>query len=382
MAGQIIKRGDRTWLVRVFLGRDPLTGKRCYYNRTVRGNKKDAELIRVDLLKEQSAGTLTATMHSLLIGDLLEDVVRDYRVNNQSVEFAEDVVANLKPTFGKMPCSAIRPKHIDLYIDKRIADGRANATINRELSILRRAFNLAQESGILSNTPLRIRKLAEDNVRKGFFEHAEYTALRATLPREVTPVLTFAYYTGCRKSEILNLRWPQVDLIARMIRLEPGETKNAQARVLPLRVDELYETLVMLRDERDRDFPECPWVFTRRGVPIRRFSRSWEVACKAAGLWDAAHGKPTRIFHDLRRSGVRNLVRAGVPEKVAMLISGHKTRAVFERYNIVDERDIIAAMGQLNAYTKDRAIAEQHAKDNLQLRNPHTIGTQDQKRAH
>ena len=142
-----------------------------------------------------------------------------------------------------------------------------------------------------------------------------------------------------------------------------GETKNAQARIIPLHVEEMYQTLALLREARDRDYPECPWVFQRRGQRILHFRKSWDTACEAAGLWDAQRKRPTRIFHDLRRTGVRNLIRAGVPEKVAMLISGHKTRAVFERYNIVDERDIIDAMARLDTYSKERTAAESRAEE-------------------
>ena len=380
MPGQIIKRGDGTWLVRVFLGRDRETGKREYHNKTIHGNKKDAGDALTDLLKDKSAGRLTIGAQSHVIGDLLDDVVRDYRINGQDVTWAELVIEHLRPTFGKMPRSVIRPRHVDAYIEQRRGAGRANATINHELSMLRRAFNLARETGTITAAPFLIRKLEENNVRKGFFEHAEYTALRATLPEEIRPILTFAYYTGCRKGEIVNLQWSQVDLIQRIVRLEPGETKNKLPRILPLRVEELYQTFAMLREERDRDFPECPWVFSRRGQRIRDFRKAWDIACEAAGMWDAQRKRPTRIFHDTRRSGVRNLIRAGVPEKVAMLISGHKTRSVFERYNIVDERDVIEAMGKLDTYTRERAAAEKRAHKKAARKSWHTIGTQASKR--
>jgi integrase len=380
MAGQVINRGKRIWLVRVFLGRDPQTGKREYHNQTVHGNKEDAENTLIDLLKDRNAGKLTIGSASLLMGSLLDDVIADYRINGQDVEWATLVMKRLRPTFGKMHVSKIRPTHVKQYIERRQGEGRANATINHDLSMLRRSFTLAIENGKLKVAPFKIPKLEENNVRKGFFEHTEYRALLTALPEELKPVLTFAFYTGCRRGEILKLQWAQVDLIAKLVRLEPGETKNEESRLIPLNVEELYQTMAMQREIRDTKYPDCPWVFFREGRPILNFRKSWDSGCKAAGLWDAKRERPTRIFHDLRRTGVRNLVRAGVPEKVAMQISGHRTRSVFDRYNIVSERDLIDAMKRLESYSQEREAAETAAaKAGTQAASWHTIGTQTEK---
>lgn len=355
MAGQIINRGKGTWLVRVYLGRDPDTGKREYHNQTVHGTKKDAEKELVKTLGATHKKHLTAGSQKQTIGALLDDVLLDYQINEKSLTWAKIVIeGHLRPAFGKLRISRFETKMAQRYIAMRQAFGIKNATINRELALLRRAFNLGAESTppTVGRVP-KIPHLEENNIRKGFFEHEPYLKIRAELPEEFRPVLTFGYYTGCRLGEILLLEWSQVDLLEREIRLEPGTTKNDEGRTIPL-IDELYATLVMQEQVRDQKHPNCPWVFFRyrTGKRIRNFRYQWVQACWRAGFWqgDKKTGKPSVLFHDLRRTGVRNLVRAGVPERVAMMISGHKTRSVFDRYNIIDKRDLKEAARRLNEY--------------------------------
>jgi integrase len=188
--------------------------------------------------------------------------------------------------------------------------------------------------------------LEENNVRKGFFEREDFERLRDAMPTEVAAVAAFAYLTGWRvPSEILTLQWHQVDFAAGIVRLEPGTTKNNEARVFPFGVlpelNELLENQRALTTAHERKTGQIvPWVFHRHGRPIRSFRGAWTNACTAAGC-------PGRIPHDFRRTAVRNLVRAGGPERIAMMLTGHKTRSVFERYNIASEADLRSGVEKL-----------------------------------
>ena len=263
--------------------------------------------------------------------ELVGDYLTDYRINKKkSVEKAERCVRYLRDAFGGMKVPEITTPVIKKYIEKRLDEGKSNATVNRELAALKRIFNLAARS-----TPPRVAyvpyipMLKENNIRKGFFEHEQYQSLMRTLPEHLRPVVTFAYLTGWRKQEILSLKWDHVDLQEGIVRLEPGETKNDEGRTLYLE-PQLYKLLKGLQSKRAFG---CSYVFLKDGKGMNDLRKSWDAACKKAGI-------PGMLFHDLRRTAVRNMVRAGIPERVAMAVSGHKTRAVFDRYNIVSKEDL------------------------------------------
>jgi integrase len=187
----------------------------------------------------------------------------------------------------------------------------APATINRELSARARAFSLAVKAERLQRAPY-IAKLKENNARRGFFERAQFEAVRSHPPAYAQPAATFAYITGWRlKSEVLALAWRQVDFKAGVVTLDVGTTKNRDGRTFPM-VPELRAVLEAQRAATDalqkKSGAIIPSVFhwTKRGRPLSGFVKSRRKACKAAGV-------PGRIPHDFRRTAVRNLERAGVP---------------------------------------------------------------------
>jgi len=243
---------------------------------------------------------------------------------------------------------------------ERMEKSFANASINRELAALKRMIHLgAQCTPPKVNLVPYIPMLKESNVRKRFFEPDEHKALKDALPEELKPVVTFAYHSGWRKAEILGLTWDKVDLKRGFARLDPGETKNEEGRIFYLN-EELMTELKILFSQRRLD---CPYVFQRDGKLIKDFGGAWKSACIEAGLLEVvrdARGNETkvssRILHDFRRTAIKDIVRSGIPERVAMKISGHRTRSVFDRYNIVSDQDL-----------KEAALKKQacHEKQNV-----------------
>ncbi|MBF0475273.1 MAG: tyrosine-type recombinase/integrase [Deltaproteobacteria bacterium] len=285
--------------------------------------------------------------------ELSDDFIRDYRINQKkSLVRAERSVKHLTACFGGMKATQITTPRINTYVESRLDEGAANASINRELSALKRMFHLAARQ-----TPPRVDRvpyiamLKENNVRKGFLEHAEFVALRDALPDYLKGVATFAYKVGWRSSEIINLTWKQVDLNQGIVTLDVGETKNDEARTVYLD-DELIGIFKAQWELRKDKQSIIPSVFPNRdgNDQIKDFRGAWSTACRNAGI-----GK--KLFHDLRRTAVRNMVRAGIPERVAMMVSGHKTRSVFDRYNIVSDADLKSAAHKQDAYLKSNEVS-------------------------
>ena len=298
--------------------------------------------------------------HGPTLGDLLDAYLEDYAVRQfRSIRTARGRVGHLAAFFGReVRATALTTYQIRQYQLARHAAGAATGTINRETSALHRMLTLAVHWGWLDTVPGFPDRLRENPPRQGFFEHPEYLAVRVHLPAPWQDILDVAYYSGWRKQEILGLTWEEIDEAGGVIRLSPARSKTLVGRILPIS-QPIAEALVRRRARRD---PDSPLVFHRDGIPVRRWRTAWRTACQAAGV-------PTRFLHDCRRTAARNLIRANVPERVAMLLTGHKSRAIFDRYNIIHEQELLDAGDQLVAY-----LAQQ-AQPVPARRRPHAVGT-------
>jgi len=343
--GMTYKRGN-TWWIKYYRNGKP------YRESTRSENEADARRLLKKREGEISEGKLPGIYFDRVrFDELAEGFLADYRINQKpSLARAELSVRHLEAFFGGMRIVDITTPRIHAYIERRIGQGAANATINRELAALKRMLRAgAQQTPPKVNRVPHIPMLREDNVRKGFFEYGEFLALREALPDYLRGFVTFAYKTGWRFSEITGLAWPQVDLRQGIVRIEPGETKNREGRTAYLD-EELKAVFIQQWEEkkaREKVGKITPCVFPspyEEGLgKIRDIRRAWGKACEESGIGQ-------RLFHDLRRTAVRDMVRAGIPERVAMMISGHKTRSIFERYNIVSEADLKMAAAKREAY--------------------------------
>jgi len=316
-----------------------------YRNKEIRESshsdkETDARKLLKKRLGEIGRGRLVGpSEEKVTFEDVEAELIRDYETNaRKSLRSAKLSARHLREFFGMNRALDITTDRVRLYISQRQAEHASNASINRELAALKRMFSLAVQAGKLSAKPY-IPTLEEQNARTGFLDHGSFLKLRNELPEYLSDPVSFLYLSGWRLSEMKSLEWRDVDTTGKVIRLRPEVSKNKDGRVLPLN-GELMD--IIERAVRNR-LLGCPFVFHRRGKRIGDFRKAWRNACKAAKLGGV-------LVHDFRRTAVRNLVRAGVAEGVAMKLSGHKTRSVFERYNIVSERDLAEASEKLQGH--------------------------------
>ena len=338
--GTIYKRGQTYWIKYYH------EGKPIYES-----SRSKLKMVARELLKQRegdiSQGKIPGVyFDKVTFDELAEYFLTDYRINKRkSIQMAEINVRHLKNHFAGWKVYRINSLEINAYIKKRIKGGMSSASINRELSALKRMLNIGARM-----TPPKVdrvphfSKLEENNVRTGFFEHDEFLRIRDALPSYLKGFVTFAYKTGWRLSEIIGLTWNQVDRRRGIVRLDPGETKNDEGRTVYLD-DELKKIFQSQWEQRKQSRRIVHSVFSnKRGTGrITGFRDAWDKSFKDAGI-------ERKLFHDFRRTAVRNMVRSGIPEGVAMKITGHKTRSVFDRYNIVSDADLKEAARKQEKY--------------------------------
>ena len=338
-------RGNTIWYTIRFNGRQ-------YKNSCETDDVKKAERCRNIKLGELHRGEVSGSNEpsSIRINELLDDLLsyadrklgeKTAQVYRYSIE-AED---GIRRHFGKIKASKLTTKHTEDYRRHRLKVGVTDTTVNREMAYLRRAFYLGRK-----RTPPKVFMVPvfdmiseQNNVRTGFLTAAEYKIILAELPEYLKPLFVVAVNVAIRRGELLKIKWSQVHFEESVITLNPWETKKHDVRNCPILEGDMRTYLMAAKRYRDKFFPKCQWVFSHNGEQIKSFKNAWERATARASAKPGGENLKTLRFHDLRRTAIRNMRKAGVPQVVRMKISGHRTDEMERRYNIVDLDDIKAA---------------------------------------
>jgi integrase len=358
----VYKRGGRYWYTFVF------DGRRIQRSAKTKNAKLAADIEKAawNNLARGAVGLPTdGPQKNITVGELLDTLKATFEDEKKLSQQQLSVLKLARREFGSKLASELTSKDVEAYITEKRQDGKKNATINRVTETLRRAFRVAKLPAP------EIRHLSEaGNARKGFFSVQELELVVANLPENLRDFTRFAFATAWRKGEVASLRWSDVE--DDLIRLRAERSKNGEARQIVIDGD-LTEIIKRRRALRAIETSEgtllCENIFHRKGEVVVEFRKSWARACVAAKVGTMACSKckgegddltcphcnrPTKyrgkIFHDLRRSGVRDMIRGGVPQSVAMKISGHKTASMFRRYDIASESDLRQAMLSVQKY--------------------------------
>lgn len=310
------------------------------------------------LVRESSQSTLKTTAQSKLndaireteggfqnskvsVADLMKTALAEYeRKGRKSLQDAKERWAkHLEPAFGTMSAKRVTTELLEKYAKARVDSGAAKATVNRELALLRFAFNLARKRRKLQFV-VWFPMFKENNTRTGFLADADYDKLAAACSKRglwLRAMFETGFQFGWRSGELVGMRVRQFDKATGTLRLEPQTTKNDEGREAVMPPDLL--TLIH-RCATGKKPDDLLFTRDRQQRTVKDFRGAWDGARRDAGL-------PDLLFHDLRRSAVRNMIRRGIPQHIAMKISGHKTDSVFRRYAIVAQSDLQEAAAKM-----------------------------------
>jgi integrase len=303
-------------------------------------------------LKQLAARTwIEPEQERMTVSEMLDTYEAD--LASRTAKALDSIKCHLRPVraaFGDRRAMDLRADDFERFRSDRLSEGKARQTIDHELGALRAAYRLARKQERIIRAPF-VPMFHEHNVRRGWIEQAEAERIAAELGEPLGVLTLFARGSTWRRSEVESLTWEQVDRAAREVRL--FDSKNGRGRVLPLDdyLSGLIERMWARREYQTASGSALsPLVFHRNGKPVGDWRKAWAAACQKAG-------RPDALFHDLRRSGIRDLVRAGVPQSVVMAISGHRTISTFLRYDIASEEDKRSALERARSYRETRKAA-------------------------
>jgi integrase len=282
------------------------------------------------------------------ISELFDLVRSDYRrKGKRSLDTVEIHIKRLTPYFGDRVANLMRSPTVDEYIDHRQAEGASNATINREMAVLKRGYNLGLQKEIIDRKPY-IEKLPESGPREEFFEYDEFRKLEAAarakgkrqnFDGDVTgDIIVVAYFSGWRLNEVLNLNreWIKTDL--RIAILPAAHHKNKKPKILPLE-GEVWEII----ERRLAGANEEGFLFHRSGKKVKSVRKLFDTLCSEIGL-------EKHVFHSLRHSLVTNINRAGIDRETGKKISGHDSDSAYQGYNHTTVEQLRDAVKKVNKH--------------------------------
>jgi integrase len=334
--GFLIRRG-RIWYARLY------NRGRCVEESLRTDDQELAEKRLALLRRKRDRGTyLEPSQRRVTVDELLKDLLVHLEVKGAaSYRKAGSALKSVREEFGHRQAHDLDTGSVERVQRDWLKAGVKPATVNRRCELLRQAYRLAAR-----RTPPKVMAIPHvpllkvENARQGFLSRTQIARLlEGLVDEDVRDFVDWSAWTGMRPSETRRLTWSMVDTAAGTLTVAPAIAKTRRGRVLAL-VGPLKD-IVQRRVQRRR--LGCELVFHRvskgqPGRPVRDIHLAWRAALVAAKL------PLTLRPYDLRRSALRNLIRSGTHETVAMAISGHRTRSTFDRYNITSTEDVAAAI--------------------------------------
>jgi integrase len=329
-----VRKRYGNWYVTYPIGRKP-DGKIKYGEKKVGKYKRQAdemdEMLRAEFKKRELLGISHEKKKQMSFVELADWYVELPKVKTRrSYKDIKRMALSLKDYFGKFFLDEITPSMVEKYQTERAKTVKP-ATVNRYLATVKRMFNLAVREGYAEKNPCWKVEMFRERQRDRVISHEDFEKLIYYMPDHTADITSVAYYSGMRRGEILSLKWNQVNLAQRVVNLQ--ETKNDEPRKIYLN-DRLLEIF------RHRLFEHPEYVFTYEGKPIKTVRRSFNRACRIAGIENFR-------FHDLRHCFRTNLRRAGVEQTVSMKMLGHRSIQAHEIYNSFDREDFEGAHWKL-----------------------------------
>jgi integrase len=349
-------------------------GRKWWYNFTFRGkrvqkstkveNRREAEKIEKGAWIQWARGEVGIAdkpkAERKTIGQFLDALENDFKARKKDNVKNLNLIATVRKELGDRWADALTTVALTEYISglrkpQKAKKGRrskslADSTIKHRLQILASAYELEnrgrEEAKLDPLIVPRFPKLSQDNARSGFLNRAPFDVLYSRLPEYLKDFALFAFLTGWRRNAIATLEWS--DVRDGNVYLRGVYSKNKKPYYVPV-LGELVQLIERRKEARSVETPQgivlANLVFHHAGQPIVEFRKAWATACKKAGC-------EGRLFHDLRRSAARQLIRSGVTKDVARQLGGWKTDSMFSRYNVCAEEDLRDAMEKVTKYNE------------------------------